>query len=440
MKRITFSLLSLVVLSLGFLLTPARASAQTNTPAVVVLNATGPVTQTMLDYIKRGLNAASTQNAGLVVVQLDTPGGSIVTMEQIIQAIRASSVPVIVYVTPQNAMAGSAGALITMAGHLSGMAPETTIGASSPVGGGGEDLTTTEEAKQKEITKAMARTLTQNRPPAATKLAEDMIETARAVTVDEAVKIGLVDFKANDLTDLLDQADGHVVQLPSGPVTLHTHGANIVPINPSFIERLLEMLINPNLLFMLLSVGVMAILIELASPGGWVAGTLGSLALLVAFYGIGLLPVNGLGLLVITLAFVLFLLDIKAPTHGALTAAGTAAFIAGSLILFNNVRIPGVPRISVPLVVGSGLFIAAGFLTVLTFALRAQRLPVQTGRETLVGQTGIVRAELNPRGIVHVAGEMWGAEDVECVGPVPEGTRVEVVAVDGLRLKVRRLQ
>jgi membrane-bound serine protease (ClpP class) len=422
------------------LLSPLTVFAQAGAPTAWVLTAHGPLTPIMVDYVARNLNRAAEQNASVVVLQLDTPGGGITLMESIIQDIRASKVPVIVYVSPRNAMAGSAGALITMAGHLIAMAPETTIGASSPVGSSGQDLNTTEEAKTKEITRAMVRTLTQDRKPEATRLGEDMIQNARAVTVDEAIQAGLVDLKANDISDVLRQADGRQVKLTAGPVTLHTANAQLVNVDYTFIEQVLQLLIDPNIVFILLAVGVQAILIELASPGGWIAGFVGAVALLLAIYGIGLLPVNWFGLLFIVLAFVLFLLDIKAPTHGALTAAGAASFIAGALVLFNTVNVPGFPRISVPLVVTTGVLIAAGFFTIVTIALRARHLPVRTGRETLVGQVGIARSELNPRGMVHVAGDMWTAEDVACVGPVPEGSRVEIVAVEGLKLKVRRVE
>jgi membrane-bound serine protease (ClpP class) len=422
------------------LLSPLTVFAQTSEPTVLLLTARGPLTPILVDYLARNLSRAPALQASAVIIQLDTPGGNITLMESIIQDIRASQVPVIVYVSPRNAMAGSAGALITMAGHLSAMAPETTIGASSPVGSSGQDLNTTEEAKTKEITRAMVRTLTQGRSPEATQLGEDMVQNARAVTVDEALQAGLVDFKANDAADLLQQADGRTVKLTAGPVTLHTTGARILEVNYTFVEQVLQLLIDPNLVFILLAVGVQAILIELASPGGWVAGFVGVTALLLAVYGIGLLPVNWFGLLFIVLAFVLFLLDIKAPTHGALTAAGTVSFITGALVLFNSVNVPGFPRVSVPLVVATGVLFAGGFFTIITIALRARSLPVRTGREALVGKTGIVRSELNPRGMVHAAGEMWSAEDVDGQGPIPEGSRVEVVELDGLKLKVRRVK
>jgi membrane-bound serine protease (ClpP class) len=200
----------------------------------------------------------------------------------------------------------------------------------------------------------------------------------------------------------------------------------------------LKALINPNLVFLLLAIGVQAILIELSSPGGWVAGFIGVICLLLAFYGLGALPVNWFGLIFIVLAFVLFILELMTPTMGFLSIAGAASFIAGALILFNTVEVPGFPRVSIPLVVGTGIFLAASFIAIVTFALKAQRRPIQTGVEAVPGHIGVVRAELNPRGIVYLLGEQWSAELVEGTPPVLEGEKVEIVKIEGLTLKVRR--
>ena len=272
-------------------------------------------------------------------------------------------------------MAASAGTILTLAGHVAAMAPETTIGAASPVGSQGEDIGQTMESKVKEILKASIRTLTTERPVEAQKLAEETVDTARAVTVDEALEVGLVDIKADDLEDLLEQLDGRKAVTSTGEVVLRTKGASVYEVQNTVIEQILQLLINPNLVFLLLSIGVQAILIEISSPGGWVAGTIGVACLLLAVYGLGILPVNWFGALFLVLAFVLFILDIKAPTHGALTITGAISFISGALILFNSARVPGFPAVSVPLVIGMGIFIAASFLAMLTFALRALKLP-----------------------------------------------------------------
>ncbi len=439
MKRSSrWTYLILIILSLA--LTFGHAAAQSTNPQVVLLTIDGPITPVQDDYLARGLKAAERSSAELVVLQLNTPGGGIDTMNSMIQKIRASDIPVVVYVAPRDAMAGSAGTLITLAGHIAAMAPETIIGAASPVGSQGQDIGTTMETKVKEALKATARALTQDRPASATQLAEQAIDQAKAVTVDEALKAGLVDLKAFDVQDLLDQINGRTVKLASGQVvTLNTQNAEIVNIPFSFIERVLQALIDPNLVFLLLALGIQAILIEMASPGGWVAGFIGVVCLLLATYGLGVLPINWFGLLFLGLAFVLFILELKTPSLGLLTAAGVVSFIGGALIMFNSVSVVGFPKLSVPLVVGMGIFLAASFLAIVTVALRARRLPVQTGREALPGRTGVARSALNPGGTVYAAGEMWRAEVVpgeEC--PLEEGAKVLVVAVEGLTLKVKR--
>ncbi|RPJ48266.1 MAG: nodulation protein NfeD, partial [Chloroflexi bacterium] len=321
-------------------------AAQNAAAPVVTLRFEGSLTPVMLEHLKRAEKIAQNQGAQAIILELDTPGGEIGLMNQIVENIRASAIPVIVYVAPRGAMAGSAGTMITLAGHLSAMAPETTIGAASPVGPSGEDIGETMQSKVKGMLKATARTLASNRPPEALRLADEMIDSGKAVSNAEAVKIGLVDLQANNLNDLLRQLEGMQANVGEQTVTLHTQGAPVRDVPRSLIEELLMVLANPNIAFLLLAVGVQAVLIEIASPGGWVAGFIGSVCLLLATYGLGVLPVNWFGLLFVVMAFVLFLLDIKAPTHGVLTATGVATFIAGALVLFNSPNVPSFQRVS----------------------------------------------------------------------------------------------
>lgn len=430
----------LVWIVLCLALPAGQVQAQTATPEVILLTANGPLTPIIADYFERGLQVAFERRAGMVVLQLDTPGGSIDLMNRLIRHIRASSVPVVVYVSPRGAVAGSAGTMVTLAGHVAAMAPETTIGAASPVGVQGEEIGETMESKVKESLKASARALTAERGPEATRLAEETIETARAVTVEEALAVGLVDLKASDLYDLLEKLDGRTVTVLERPLVLNTRNAIVFPVNYTLIEDILQTLVNPNLVFLLLAIGVQAILIELSNPGGWAAGIIGVVCLLLAVYGLGILPVNLFGILFIVIAVVLFILELYTPTFGLLTAAGAFSFITGALVLFNTARTPGFAPVSVPLVVGTSLIFALTFLAVATFAIRAQRTPVQTGKESLPGQIGIVQTELNPRGTVLAASEQWMAELVDpSEAPLPEGSRVEIVATQGLLLKVRKI-
>lgn len=437
-KRVLFTTWILILSSISVF--DSTALAQEETPSILLLTAEGPLTPSMLGYLERGLTSAEEQGAETLIFMLDTPGGSVDLMNEFVQVIRNSSIPVIVYVAPQGAIAGSAGTVITLAGHASAMAPETAIGAASPISSEGQDLGETVEAKEKNILKAIVRSLAEERGEEAVQLAEETIESAQAVTASEAYQIGLVDYIAENIPDLLEQLDGHQVSTIDGSIILDTKDALVVPFDPTFIETLLGVLTNPNIVFLLLTVGVQAILIELSSPGGWIAGFIGAVCLALAAYGLGFLPVNWFGLIFLAIAFVLFVLDIKAPTHGALTVAGVASLIVGSLVLFNSPGTPSFLRVSVPLVVGVSLASAGIFFAILMVALRAQRAPVRMGRESLVGRTGSARSAISPVGTVQLGGELWTSELAAGEDSIPEGTPVEVIDVKGVRVIVRQVQ
>jgi membrane-bound serine protease (ClpP class) len=439
LRRIgSFGVIAWILVGFGLAAFPARARAQSSQPPIVVLTADMAVEPAMKLYLDRGLQYAVDSNAALLVVQLNTPGGDISTMTDIVTAMRASPVPVVVYVTPSGGMAASAGTILTLAANLAAMAPNTIIGAASPVGSSGQNIDTTEETKIKEALKADVRTYAQDRPPAAIQAAQDAIDSAKAYTVDEALKSGLIDIKAADLNDLLTQLNGRTVKMQNSSVKLVTSGAPVINLDVDLIEVALQLFTDPNLVFIFLSTGTLAILIELSNPGGWIPGFAGAVLLLLGMFGLGILPVNWFGLLFMALAFILFIVDIKAATHGLLTAAGAVSFITGGLVLFNSVHVPGVPTISVPLVVGTGIFIALGFFAIVTVALRAQRRPILMGRPVMIGKVGVVRSDLNPQGEVQIGGEAWSARPAEGEGPLTAGTRVEVVKVEGLKLRVRR--
>ncbi|HEY6072102.1 MAG TPA: NfeD family protein, partial [Anaerolineales bacterium] len=314
------------------------------------------------------------------------------------------------------------------------------IGAASPVGGSGEDLGVTMARKEQEAMMATARSLTERRGAGAVELAQSMISDARAVSASEALKAGLIDFIAEDVNDLLRQLNGFKVGMPAGEVTLHTADAVTSDLRITFIEQLLMMLTDPNIAFLLIAIGIQAILIEISSPGGWVAGFIGVVCIALATYGMGVLPVNWFGLIFLLTAFVLFILDIKAPTHGALTAAGVGSFIVGALVLFNSPGTPQFQRVSIPLVILVSLMLGALFAVIVSIGLRARRLPLKMGPESLANKTGIARDWSGLAGQVQVGSELWSAEKAEGSQAIRKGDAVEVVQVDGLRLKVRKMQ
>lgn len=414
--------------------------AQSDEPLAIVMTADGAITPPMMEYFRRGVETAEQRDAEVLVIQLNTPGGSVETMLEIIQVIRASKVPVVVYVSPNDAIAGSAGALITMAGHASAMAPRTAIGASSPIDSSGADIESTLERKIKEILKARARSLVESRGKKAVQLAEAMIDDAKAVTAKEALDAGLIDFISDDTEDLLQSLDGFSVQMEDSRHTFKTENIRTENLGISFIEQLLLLLTDPNIAFLLLAIGVQAVLIEISSPGGWVAGFIGAVCLTLAVYGMGVLSVNWFGILFLLIAFVLFILDIKAPTHGALTTAGVASFIIGALVLFNSPGTPEFQRVSVPLVVGMGILLGLLFFGILLIALRAQHRPIQTGSESLLGKTGTAKTSVGSEeaGQVQVGSELWSAEKSAESESIGKGDKIEVVEVRGLRLIVKK--
>ncbi len=392
----------------------------------------GPVTPVLVSYLDRAISRAEETAAAAVILQLDTPGGSVDITKEIVQRIQASKVPVIVYVAPRGAHAGSAGTFITLAGHAAAMAPGSSIGAASPVGSEGADLPETLRAKATNILVADIKNLAARRGEKAAAWAEKAVSEAAAATADEALALGVVDAIARDVTELLDKLDGKEVLVHGETVRLALRGRAVqeIPLNP--LEGLLNAITNPAIAAILLTIGLNAILFELSNPGGWVAGAIGAVCLLLAFYALGTLNANWTGLGFIALAFVLFVLDIKAPTHGVLTIAGIASFIFGAYLLFNT------PELSVPW--GTIIFLAAvtaGFFAfVIAKALLAQRPQPKTGSEVLIGATATVRQALAPEGLVFVEGELWRARSEG--ETIAVGERVVVTGRDGLWLQVRK--
>lgn len=419
---------------------PGQVAAQGENAPVIALRIEGALHPAMDEHLKRAIQQAERSGAQLIVLELDTPGGSIDLMNGLMEQIRGSSIPIVVYVTPRGAMAASAGALITIAGHAAAMAPETTIGAASPVDSSGGDIGETMENKVKEMLKANVRTMVTNRPEEARQLAEEMIDSARAVSVDEALEIGLIDYKATSREDLLRQMDGTTIQVSGSDVSLATASAPVIEVPVTFLENLLMVLANPNIAFLLLAIGIQAILIEMGSPGGWVAGFVGVVCLLFAIYGMGLLPVNWFGALFMIMSIVLFVLEIKTPTFGALTAAGVGAFIIGALVLFNSPNVPSFQRVSIPLVVGTGIGLGAVFFLLVGIALRAQRNLPSMGVSTMIGEVGVVTTPLNPTGTVQLGSELWSAvlEDDETGSIAQRGERVVVTGMERLNIRVRK--
>ena len=398
---------------------------------IKVNGAIGPATAS---YIARAIDMAGERGDTCLIIQLDTPGGSLDSTKAIVQKFYASTVPTVVYVAPDGAWAGSAGCFITLAADIAAMAPGTSIGAAHPVsiGAGGEEKTSdVMKEKLEQITGSFIEGIAKRRGRNV-KWARSSVVESKAIDADKALELKVIDIIAKDLPDLLSQLDNREV----GDKTLKTAGAEVVDIPMTTSERVLQVLSHHELMMILMLVAMYGIIGELSNPGAIFPGVVGTIALILVLYMATVLPVNIAGLALIGLAVVLFIVDIYAPTHGVLTFGGIVAFFLCALMLFNR----GDPafRLSLVYIIPATLVTAAFFIFVVGTGLRAQFLPVRAGRETLLGKTIPALARIDAAsGRVFVEGEYWNAvSDV----PIEPGHPVEIVAVNGLTLKVKPKQ
>ncbi len=422
--------LSLVALHLLAPLTLAQGRE------VLVADVDGPVTPVMQSFIERAIEEADVRNAEALVVRLNTPGGSVDITKRIIQTMIAADVPVVVYVWPPGGFAASAGTFITLAGHAAAMAPNTSIGAASPIDASGQEIDETLRAKLENILVADIKGLAERRGEKAIEWAQEAITEAKAANEDEALELGVVDFVARDVDDLLEQLDGFRVEVNGVERALSTADADIDFIESTVLEDLLSVIASPQIALLLISIGGLAIVYEIINPGGYISGIIGAILLLIGLYGMGQLPVNYAGLALILLAFALFVAELFTHTFGALTTAGVVAFIAGALILFNTSEFAY--EIPLPSIIGIPLSLAAVFGLGVRKVIQSRRTQPTTGQEGLIGATGVVKVPLDPRGSVFVWGERWNATS-EDGQPIPAGEEVQVTGVDGFRLKVKKL-
>lgn len=402
-------------------------------PVVYVLTFEGAVTPVLGQYIQDAIDAASVAtNVEAVVLQLDTPGGSVSITQDINQSILASPVPMVVFVSPEGSHAGSAGTFITLAAHVAAMAPSTSIGAASPVGGDGADIGDTMEAKVTNILSADIENLASRRGEEATEWAIAAVQEARAATAEQALELGVIDFIADDVTDLLEQIDGFAVEVRGQELELNTADAFVITRDLNPIQELLNFIANPAIASLLLSLGSLGLIFEIRSPGFGVPGIVGAIALLLGLYALGQLEANFAGLGLIGLALILFAAEAFTPTFGALALGGMAAFIFGAALLFDSpgVEVPWTTIILLAVLMGGFTFWAGGM------GLAAQNRPAMTGMEGLIGQTGRVRVPFNAgeSGSVLVAGEWWNAKLAD--GTSESGEQVKVVDQKGYTLIV----
>ncbi len=415
----------------------ARPGPQ-NPSIVHVITVASVISPVSAEFITKSIERAEEENAHCLVIEMDTPGGLLESTRQITKSFLAAKIPIIVYVSPSGARAASAGVFISYAAHLVAMAPSTNIGAATPVnlGGGSPDSSSAMSNKITNDAVAQVKTLAERRGRNA-EWAEKAVREAVSITESEALELNVINFISPSIDSLLSQIDGKEVEVVSGNYLLSTRDALIVRREMNLRYRLLEKISNPNIAFILMTLGFWGLFFELSHPGSIFPGVVGALFLIIGFFALQTLPVNYAGLLLILLALIMFILEVKVVSYGMLTVGGIISMVIGSLMLFEEPPDNFGPLLKVSLsvvllVVG---LTAAFFIFVFSLALGAQRRHVTTGAEGLIGEVGTAATRIDPEGTVKVHGEIWKA-----VGDsfIKKGDKVRVVAVEGLALKVTR--
>ena len=403
-----------------------------------VLHVKGTINPVLVDYIKRGIDRAEEDNAIACIIQLDTPGGLDTAMRDIVKDIVNAQVPVVVYVSPSGARAASAGVFITMSAHIAAMAPNTAIGAAHPVAIGTEGEAKMSEAMEEKVVNDAAAYIRSIASAHGRNMewAEKAVRESVSATEQEALKLNVIDMVAPDLNALVSQLDGRQVTMLNGSVvTLHTQGATINHVKMNTIEDFLYVISDPNIAYILLSLAMLGLLVEISHPGLIFPGMVGGICLLLAFYSLGMLPVNYAGVLLIVLAFGLFIAEVFTPAFGILTAGGITSLIIGSLILYKGGPLFQIdPRLIATVTICIGGLIAF----VVSQVIKAHRRQASTGKEGLIGKTAIVKVALEPEGMVFLNGERWTA--ISKTGQVNPGEEVIITKVDGLKLWVTKKQ
>lgn len=410
---------------------PPAASAEDTTAEVVIAAYEGVINPVAAEYLHDAIATAQERKSRALIVRLDTPGGLDTSMRLIIKDITSATVPVIVYVSPSGGRAASAGVFITMAAHVAAMAPGTNIGAAHPVAMGGGDMDKTMREKVENDSAAYIKSIAEQRGRNAV-WAENAVRKSVSATEKEAMKLKVVDGVAEDLPGLLKWIDGRTVSLAGGPVTLRTDSVALYDYPMSLRLELLKTLSDPNIAYILMTVGTIGMMAELYNPGAILPGIVGAISLILAFYSFQSLPVNYAGLLLMSLGILFFILEASVASYGLLAIGGVISMLLGSLMLIKTdaefyqlswgVILP---------VIG----LAAVFsLFIVGMGVRAMRQPPKTGVEGMVGLIGVVRTAVAPQGQVAVHGELWEAVSDQ---PLQPGDRAEVTRVEGLTLHVR---
>jgi len=418
----------LIIFLAAFTIGIAIHNVQGTQNSAMVIELEGIINPGTAQFVTRGLKQAETSKLKLVIIRLDTPGGLSSSMRDIVKAILNAPMPVVVYVAPRGARAASAGVMITIAAHVAAMAPQTNIGAAHPVSAGGKEISKTMSEKVVNDMVAYARSIAKDRGRN-----EDWVEKAIresvSITGEVAVKHKVVDLVAKDMDDLLDLLDGREIVLGKSKVKLDTKGLELISFTPGWRDRVLSTISNPNIAYILMMIGMAGLYFELAHPGAIFPGVIGAISLILAFFAFQTLPVNYAGLLLIGLAIIFFIAEIKVASYGLLSLAGLISLALGSVMLFEDVGVSLKLMLPTIVLIG-GFFIGIAFL-----AFRVYRRKPISGMEGLIGETGVVEERIDPVGLIFAHGEYWKATSTEVA---EQGDKVRIMGSRGLELIVEK--
>ncbi|NVM20496.1 MAG: nodulation protein NfeD [Desulfobacterales bacterium] len=431
MKRLRVSFkIAAVVMVLASTIVGFPIEAQAAKKEVYVVKVSGTINPGLAEYLIRSMEKSSREGAACLVIQLDTPGGLALSMRSIVMAMLSSDIPIVVYVSPSGARAASAGVMITLAADIAAMAPGTNIGAAHPVNLGQKKMDETMAEKVVNDMVAYAKSIAEKRGRNS-EWAEKAVRESVSVTEKEALKLKVIDLIAEDLDDLVEKIDGWELKDKG---TLHTKGVRRVALIESLRDKVLKTLSDPNIAYLLMMIGLAGLYFELSNPGAIFPGVIGAISLILAFFAFQTLPVNYAGILLIAVAIVLFILEMKVTSYGLLSLGGIISLFLGSLMLFQGTT-PEM-RLSWGVLIPTVAMVSGFFVVLAGLVFRSQISKPQTGDKGLIGEVGVAKSRLEPGGKVFVHGELWNAVAQE---PIEPGARVRVVGVDHLILKVERV-
>ncbi len=440
-KRLLFSWLllgtSLFLMGAGGTTQPQKWDRTIDTGKIFILTVVGSINAGTADYIRNGIAYARNNGAALIIIRLDTPGGFLEATRDIVKAILNSTIPIAVFVTPSGARAGSAGVFITMAGHIAAMSPGTNIGAAHPVTGGGKDP---EKSGGKHMAKkilndtvAFVKAIAKKRHRNV-EWAKKAVVESDSITADEALKLKVIDLIAYDTAELIRKLDGWIIDMDRQKVKLVTKNLQIKDLPMSFKQKVVNFFSDPRIAYYLMMFGLLGIVMEIYHPGAVFPGVLGAICLFLAFVAMQVLPINYGGLALILLGIVLLVAELFTPTFGVLFIGGTISLTIGSIFLIDS------PDPNLRLSLGTVLPMVSVLAILLGLALygvtRAYQNPIISGKEGMIGEVGVVKKPLAPKGVIKIRGELWNAVSIDGKKIEPE-REVEVVEIDGLTLKVK---